>query len=257
MAMTTTMSTTTYQYDNANRLSSVGGITYTWDDDGNLLDDGGALYRYDQANRLISTTLNSTTSFFSYNGDGVRLKQIVAGVVTTYTQDVVAPLPVVLQAKAGTATTQYLYTLGTRPLAENGGTWEYLLPDALGSVRQIVDANGNIVLTQDYEPYGSVLNSSGSGQSTYGFTGEELDQSGLIFLRARYMQPDLGIFLSRDPWSGDQLRSQSLNGFGYVEGTQSTGLILQANGGGGPAKRCGTHQNREPDHKTFMCVFKQ
>jgi hypothetical protein len=33
---------------------------------------------------------------------------------------------------------QYLYALGTRPLAavRNGGAWEYLLPDALGSVRQ-------------------------------------------------------------------------------------------------------------------------
>ncbi len=62
-------------------------------------------------------------------------------VPTTYTQDLAAPLPVVLQAKSGTATTQYLYSLGTRPLAQNGGAWEYLLPDALGSVRQIADAN--------------------------------------------------------------------------------------------------------------------
>jgi YD repeat-containing protein len=166
-AMTTTVGTTTYQYDNANRLSSVDGQTYTWDDNGNLLNDGSALYRYDQANRLISTTLSSTTSLFNYNGDGARLKQVVAGVVTTYTQDLAAPLPVVLQAKAGSATTQYIYALSTRPLAENAGSWEYLMPDALGSVRQIADASGNIIRTQDYKPYGSALNSNGSGQSTY------------------------------------------------------------------------------------------
>jgi RHS repeat-associated protein len=92
------------------------------------------------------------------------------------------------------------------------------MPDALGSVRQIADASGNIIRTQDYKPYGSALNSNGSGQSTYGFTGEERDQSGLIFLRARYMQPELGIFLSRDPWPGDQLRSGSMNGYSYIEG---------------------------------------
>jgi hypothetical protein len=41
------------------------------------------------------------------------------------------------------------------------------MPDALGSVRQIADASGNIIRTQDYKPYGSALNSNGSGQSTY------------------------------------------------------------------------------------------
>ena len=216
-AMTTTVGTTTYLYDNANRLSSAGGASYTWDNNGNLINDGSALYRYDRANRLISTTLNSTTSLFNYNGDGVRLKQTVAGVVTTYTQDVAAPLPVVLQSRTGVTTTKYLYSVGTRPLAQNSTTWEYLLPDALGSVRQITNASGYIVLTKDYEPYGSVLNSSGSAASTYGFTGEERDQSGLIFLRARYMQPKLGIFTSHDPWSGDVMRPGSMNGYSYVE----------------------------------------
>jgi hypothetical protein len=47
---------------------------------GNLLNDGRALHRYDRANRLISTTVGSMTSLFNYNGDGVRLKQIVMGV---------------------------------------------------------------------------------------------------------------------------------------------------------------------------------
>jgi RHS repeat-associated protein len=66
------------------------------------------------------------------------------------------------------------------------------------------------------QPHGSVLNSSGNGNSVYGFTGEERDQSGLIFLRARYLRSDLGVFLSRDPWPGDQLRPGSMNGWNYV-----------------------------------------
>jgi RHS repeat-associated protein len=207
---------TAYQYDAANRLSSVGSITYTWDNNGNLLNDGSALYRYDQANHLISTTLGSTTSLLNYNGDGVRLKQTLNGVVTTYTQDLAASLPVVLQAKTGITSTHYLYALETRPFAQitsNGA--EYLLPDGLGSVRQIASVSGHIIVTQDYAPYGDVLNSSGSGQSAYGFTGEEQDQSGLIFLRARYMQPKLGIFLSRDPWRGNVLRPGSMNRWSY------------------------------------------
>jgi YD repeat-containing protein len=122
-----------------------------------LLNDGSALYRYDRANRLISTTLSGVTSLYACNGDGARLKQTVAGTVTTYTQDLVAPLPVVLQAKTGSVTTKYVYSLGTRPIAQNSRAWEYLLPDALGSVRQIVDASGNVTLAKSYEPYGTVL----------------------------------------------------------------------------------------------------
>lgn len=126
----------------------------------------------------------------------------IPGTVTTYTQDLVAPLPVVLQARTGSATTQYLYTPGTRPLAQNSGAWEYLLPDALGSVRQIVDADGNVTLAESYEPYGSVLTSTGTASSIFAYAGEQLDTTGLIYLRARYMNPRLGLFLTEDTAPG-------------------------------------------------------
>ncbi len=143
---------------------------------------------------------------------GVRLRQVVAGVPTTYTQDLAAPLPVVLQAKTGTNTTKYLYNLGTRPLAQNATAWEYLLPDALGSVRQIADANGDVTLAESYEPYGSVLNSSGSATSIFGYAGEQFDSYiKLLFLRSRYYSPETARFLSKDVWQGDDTRPQSLN----------------------------------------------
>ncbi len=199
-------------------MTNAGGVAYTWDSNGNLINDGSATYLYDRANRLISATVGGSTSLYAYNGDGARLKQIVAGVVTAYTQDIASPLPVVVQAKTGTTITQYLYALGTRPLAQNGGAWEYLLPDALGSVRQIVDANGNVTLAKFYEPYGTVLTSTGTASSIFAYAGEQADTTGLIYLRARYMNPRLGIFLARDPWSGDVLRPGSMNGWNYAGG---------------------------------------
>ena len=143
-ATITSAQVTNYIYDEADRLASVNGQAYTWDDNGNLLNDGAKTYAYNQANRLTDLTQGATTFQFNYNGDGARLRQIIAGVSTTYTQDLVAPLPVVLQAKTGANTTKYVYALGTRPLAQNSGSWEYLLADALGSVRQIVDESGNV-----------------------------------------------------------------------------------------------------------------
>jgi len=220
-AMTKTITATlvtTYTYDAANRLSVISGQSSgVWDNNGNLLSDDSATYGYDFANRLITTTLGSVTTQFGYNGDGIRLRLIEAGTLTTYTQDYAAPLPVVLQAKTGTAATQYVYSVGTRPIAEyEAAAWEYLLADPLGSVRQIANAGGNVTLLKSYEPYGSVLNSQGGATSVFGYAGEQVDNTGLVDLRARFMSPRLGIFLSRDPWEGDALSPMSLNVWLYV-----------------------------------------
>ena len=95
-------------------------------------------------------------------------------------------------------TTKYLYAMGTRPLAQNSTAWEYLLPDALGSVRQIANASGYIIRTQDYEPYGSPLNGSGSASSMYGFTGEERDTYiKLLFVRMMYYSSESRKFVRR------------------------------------------------------------
>jgi RHS repeat-associated protein len=97
--------------------------------------------------------------------------------------------------------------------------WEYLLPDALGSVRQIADAAGNVTLAKSYEPYGSVLTSTGTASSIFGYAGEQLDTYiKLLFLRARYMNPRLGIFLARDPlMSASLYRYASSNPINRIE----------------------------------------
>jgi YD repeat-containing protein len=122
-ATITSTQVTNYVYDAANRLMEVDGTPYTWDDNGNLVSDGEKTYTYNQANRLTDLTDGTTTYQFNYNGDGTRLRQVAAGVPTTYTQDLEAPLPVVLQSKTGTNATKYVYALGTRPLVHAGAAW--------------------------------------------------------------------------------------------------------------------------------------
>ncbi|MFV2045152.1 MAG: RHS repeat-associated core domain-containing protein, partial [Anaerolineales bacterium] len=80
--------------------------------------------------------------------------------------------------------------------------WLYHLPDALGSPRQWVGASGAIALTQSYTPFGELQASAGSLSSSVGFTGEWADPTGLVFLRARYYQPGVGRFTTRDPFPG-------------------------------------------------------
>jgi RHS repeat-associated protein len=205
--------TTTYSYDDANRLTAVDAQSYTWDANGNLLADGVLTYTYDAANRLITITQGLTlTTGFLYNGLSDRVSQVVNGVVTTYTLDLAGGLTQVL----ADGTFIYLYGNG-RIAQDDGAEFEYFLGDALGSVRQLVRSAGQVMLARSYEPYGDVLTSLGSGATSYDFTGEWRDGSGLIYLRARWLDSATGTFLSKDTWR-DNSRPLSLNGWSFVEG---------------------------------------
>ncbi|MEP7134384.1 MAG: hypothetical protein ABI904_05580 [Chloroflexota bacterium] len=76
-------SNVSYQYDNANRLTSVNGVTYTYDNNGNLTNDGTTLYTYDSANRLKTMSNVTTTASYVYNGLNDRLRETVNGITTT------------------------------------------------------------------------------------------------------------------------------------------------------------------------------
>ncbi len=205
-------STTAYLYDDANRLTSVNGVTYTWDDNGNLLSDGVNTYDYDSANRLKSVSGQSTVSSYHYSGLGDRLSQTVNGVTTNYTLDLNTGLTQVLDDGANA----YIY--GNGRIAQVNTTTEYFLGDALGSVRQLTDAQGDVTLAKSYDPYGTATQSFGGGESIYAYTGEQVDVSGLTYLRARYYSSGDGRFLSRDTWGGDYNSPLSFNRWMYVEG---------------------------------------
>ena len=132
------------------------------------------------------------------------------GVTTNYTLDLATGLTQVLDDGANT----YLY--GNGRIAQAGSTTEYFLGDALGSVRQLTDTAATVTLTQSYAPYGEVTQSVGTSQTSYAFTGENLDANGLTFLRARYYAPLDGRFINRDTWNGDYNRPLSLNRWNYI-----------------------------------------
>jgi RHS repeat-associated protein len=212
LSETTQFGTTTYTYDAANRLATVNGVAYTWDNNGNLLSDGASTYSYDHANRLTSLTVGGTTYTYAYNGLGDRVSQTVGGVTTHYTLDLNAGLTQVLSDGTNT----YLY--GYERIGQYSSTGAgYFLGDALGSVRQMTDGSGAVTLTKQYEPYGDVLSSSGTGASVFGFDGEQTDATGLQYLRARYYAVGVGRFVSKDSKSGDSKSPISYNLwlFGY------------------------------------------
>jgi YD repeat-containing protein len=171
--MTTTAGTTTYQYDDANRLTAVGDVSYTWDDAGNLTHDGVFTYTWNGAGRLVQAQSVTATLVYTYNGDGVRLAQEVstsAGTtVTEWVQDALG-LEQVLVERIGATTVTYVYGLGRLSQVQDNGASHWVgwfLDDALGSARQVADDSGIIVLARDYGPYGRVIGEYGTGSSGY------------------------------------------------------------------------------------------
>src|SRR5690606_6869030 len=79
------------------------------------------------------------------------------------------------------------------------GEWKFTAPDHLGSVRAVYDDELSEDYFVQYAPYGDPFGSVGSNPMPYGFTGEPTDSNGLVHLRARYYNPNLGNFISRDP----------------------------------------------------------
>jgi RHS repeat-associated protein len=205
-------STTAYVYDDANRLASVNGQPYTYDNNGNLLFNGVTTYAYDSANRLISASNSLGSTTYGYSGLGDRLQEITNGQTTTFTVDLAADLTQTLDD----GTHAYLYGYG-RIAQENITGSEYFLGDALGSVRQLADESGELILAKTYDPFGVQSASNGAGDTSYGFTGEQ--QSGdLVYLRARHYLPSIGRFLTRDTWGGDENQPMSYNSWLYGYG---------------------------------------
>ncbi len=207
----------TYTYDIANRLTSVGGTTYTWDDNGNLLDDGASTYTYDAANRLTQVVQGGTTYTYDYSGLGDRLRQSTNGVPVSYTLDLNTGLPQLLADDANT------YLFGMMRIGEQQpGGMVYHLTDALGSARQLAEETGEVIMAQGFEPFGSVLTTAGTASSVFDYTGEARDGTGLTFLRARYLSTNRGLFIQKDPWSGEPDRPTSLHRWLYAEGRPIT-----------------------------------
>ena len=88
--------------------------------------------------------------------------------------------------------------IGILVSSASGQTVTYIHTDALGSVVAESDANGNVIKRYDYEPYGEVV--AGEITDGPGYSGHVSDAAtGLSYMQQRYMDPQLGVFLSVDP----------------------------------------------------------
>jgi len=86
----------------------------------------------------------------------------------------------------------------------------------LGSTTAITSSTGAVVKTYQYDVFGAVRVQTGTQPNEFTFTGEQVDASGLQYLRARSYDNATGRLLSRDPLPGSGAQPQSLNPYPYV-----------------------------------------
>jgi RHS repeat-associated protein len=96
------------------------------------------------------------------------------------------------------------YTEGKRvdePLAElRQGTTSYYQQDGLGSVTSLSNSAGALANTYTYDSFGKLTASTGTITNPFQYAGREFDQeTGIYYNRARYLDQNVGRFVSQDP----------------------------------------------------------
>lgn len=212
-------------------LGGEGTYSYSYDANGNLIQirppgddwDGTVQYTFNQRNLLTAYDVHDGTDWvtlteYAYDGNGDRVQQVVyengTPIATNYTNDPQG-LTQVLVAETDGDATYNVFGQGLISSETAGGTY-FSLADGLGSVRvEVVD--GVVTNISTYSPYGKLIAQIGWFGTTYGFAGEQYDQmTQLVYLRARYYNPYINQFQSRDPFHGYSKLPQTQNGYSYV-----------------------------------------
>jgi RHS repeat-associated protein len=203
--------------------------TETFDNNGNTLTSGVRIFTYDSQNHMTSMTNGSTMVTMTYDAFGNRVAKTANSITTRYlVEDDVNPtgLPQVMDEIVGGAV-QRTYAYGLQRIDEYqvvNGAWtpSFYGYDGEGTVRQLVNSIGQVTDTYDYDAFGNIVNKTGPAPSSYTpnnflYRGEQYDPDlNLYYLRARYMNPLTGRFMSRDPKPGHIEFPRSLHKYLYT-----------------------------------------
>ena len=203
-ALGTVRSTISYSYNNSewrDLLTAYNGKSITYDAIGNPLSDGTWTYAWQHGRQLASMSKTGSSITYGYNADGKRISKTVNG--TTYNYAYLGDA--LTDLSWGSNRMHFTYdSLGPASVTYNGTTYLYV-KNAQGDVVQIVDGNGNTVVTYIYDAWGNMLYHYGSHVDDIGkynpfrYRGYVYDtETGLYYLSSRYYNPVWGRFVNAD-----------------------------------------------------------
>jgi RHS repeat-associated protein len=194
----------TYNYDN--RLKTVGSTTFTHDANGNLvtktLGSTTTTYTWNYDNMLTDILVNDvTTHQYKYDGLGNRVSKRVNTSETRYVVDPNGTLLAEMNAN-NIITSYYVYGLGLISKITPTEEAYYYHYDGLGSTVAITNSTGTAVNTYSYDEFGKVISQSETISNSFKYVGKfgvMDDGNGLLYMRARYYDPEIGRFINKDP----------------------------------------------------------
>ena len=217
---------TVYTYNALNQLVSENDIVYEYDLNGNTVrmtsPSKSALYVYNAENRLIRATVQSGNNVsveeYEYDYAGNRIAKSSEGEYTKYLLDVNGELTYVLAEMNFDNTEKCYYTRGDELISqERDGRTSFYLYDGHGSVVGLADESGKVTDKYVYDAFGNLISSVGSTKNDFLFCGEQFDPvTGLYYLRARYMNPSVGRFITMDSYEGSIDDPVSLHKYLYA-----------------------------------------
>ena len=233
----------TYHYNQRNQLTSV---------DDNLDSNNNVVYLFDQNGNQIQKSKNGETTRFVFDiRDDLRQVQIGGSTVgqflydyqglrieklgergaerSTYDdQSILQQYPVQGCNAVGdescitgeTGQTRAKFDYGASSLLSLNTLNEppqFYLYDVLNSVANLTNSEGAVQARYQYDAWGIKRNEVGESYNRFAFTGYEEDkETGLLYAKARFYDPDTGKFLSEDAWEGDNTIAPSLHRYLYA-----------------------------------------
>ena len=204
-----------FVYNNQYQLAEIklnGAVTdsYVYNESGALVTHNNKTYSYDAFDRMTEYSDGTNTHTYRYNTDGIRTAKDDKQYVVDVNNNVIA------EADEENAITEET-VWGHQPLARKvNGSWYYYIYNAHGDVVGLVNEAGTVVNTYEYTPWGEIRSETETVDNPIKYAGEYYDDElDMYYLRARYYNPQIGRFISRDILEGDISSPLDMNRYVY------------------------------------------
>ncbi len=184
--------------------------TYTYNETGAVTSHNDETYTYDMWDRLSTYSDGAETYTYKYDANGIRTQKNDKQYVIDINNNVIAETD-----STGEITDEILW--GHQPLArKTDGSWYYYIYNAHGDVVGLVNNSRTVVNTYEYTPWGEIRSETETVDNPIKYAGEYYDDElDMIYLRARYYNPQIGRFTSLDVEEGEISSPLDMNRYVY------------------------------------------
>ena len=134
---------------------------------------------------------------YTYYADGLRASKTVNGVTTKYYYD---GGNVINESRNGSLYAVNVMGPDGYISRTQGGTTSYYMKNAHGDIVRAVTESAAKTFSATYNAWGEVMDSDNGSGNPIGYAGEFHDEeSGMIYLRGRYYDPEIRRFITEDP----------------------------------------------------------